>query len=668
LRRYAKRLETLHEVDRAVLAARSPQETAEVSLDRVWQLVPCTGAGIVLLDFEAGEAVLFAVRADLPVGPGPGTRWSLGELVDVERLRQGEVMAEEDLLGHDPLTLSHAPAALQALASAGLRAYVAAPLIAQNGLIGVLGLGSTSPGDFSPEHVDIVREVANQLAVALHQGRLRAELETERRRLETTVEHVPEGILLLDAERRILVANPAARDHLPMLTDASVGDVPARLADRPLEDLLAPPPEGLWHDLQIPGPPPRIFEVLARSVAGNEPEPEGWVLTVRDVTEERKAQEQIQQQERLAAVGQLAGGIAHDFNNFLTTIMLYGNIILYDENLSSQVTSAAETIIAESTRASELVGQILDFSRRSTMEAQSVDLVAFLGEVCDILQNTLPENIRLITAIGPDPCLVDADPTRIQQVVLNLAINSRDAMPEGGDLRIALSEMVVAANEDPPAAGMGPGEWLCLTVSDTGTGMTEEVKGHIFEPFFTTKERGQGTGLGLSQVYGIVKQHQGFIDLETEPGVGTTFHVYLPVFGAGRAEEVGEIPSVARGRGEMVLLVEDHEDLREAGRQVLEAQGYRPLTAANGREALEMLEGIAVDLVITDVVMPDMGGEALMLALRQGHPHLPVLAVTGYTLEEEIEKLRGAGFSEVLHKPLDGATLAQAVRRALDVV
>ncbi|MGD8969447.1 MAG: PAS domain S-box protein, partial [Anaerolineae bacterium] len=278
LRRYAKRLETLHEVDRAVLAARSPQETAEVSLDRVWQLVPCTGAGIVLLDFEAGEAVLFAVRADLPVGPGPGTRWSLGELVDVERLRQGEVMAEEDLLGHDPLTLSHAPAALQALASAGLRAYVAAPLIAQNGLIGVLGLGSTSPGDFSPEHVDIVREVANQLAVALHQGRLRAELETERRRLETTVEHVPEGILLLDAERRILVANPAARDHLPMLTDASVGDVPARLADRPLEDLLAPPPEGLWHDLQIPGPPPRIFEVLARSVAGNEPEPEGWVL------------------------------------------------------------------------------------------------------------------------------------------------------------------------------------------------------------------------------------------------------------------------------------------------------------------------------------------------------------------------------------------------------
>jgi CheY-like chemotaxis protein len=172
----------------------------------------------------------------------------------------------------------------------------------------------------------------------------------------------------------------------------------------------------------------------------------------------------------------------------------------------------------------------------------------------------------------------------------------------------------------------------------------------------------------LSQVYGIVKQHQGFIDVETEPGVGTTFHAYLPVFEAGQAEEMEEISPVTRGRGEMVLLVEDHEDLREAGRQVLEAQGYRPLTAANGRDALEMLEGIVVDLVITDVVMPDMGGEALMLALREMYPDLPVLAVTGYTLQGQMQELRRAGFTDVLQKPIDAPTLAQALRRALDGV
>jgi CheY-like chemotaxis protein len=262
---------------------------------------------------------------------------------------------------------------------------------------------------------------------------------------------------------------------------------------------------------------------------------------------------------------------------------------------------------------------------------------------------------------------VQGDPSQLKNALLNLAINARDAMPEGGKLRIALSEKVVAADGAPPATGMGPGEWVCLTVSDTGTGMTEEVKGRIFEPFFTTKERGQGTGLGLSQVYGIVKQHRGFIDLQTEPGVGTTFHVYLPVFEAGETEEVEEDSSVAYGRGETILLVEDHESLAEAGRQILEAQGYRTLAAINGRQALEMLDGIGVDLVITDVVMPVMGGKALMLALSETHPDLPVLAVTGYTLEEEIEKLREAGFSDVLHKPFDASALARAVRRALDM-
>jgi signal transduction histidine kinase/DNA-binding response OmpR family regulator len=657
LRTYARRLRALHEIDQAVLTARSPQETAGVALSRIRQLVPCAGAGIALFDAEAQEAVVLAMRADDEVDLEEGTRIPLEEVVDIESLRQGNVIAEEDLLA-----LPEPPPTLQA---AGLRSYVAVPLVAEGRLIGALGLGFMRPGAFSSEHVDIVREVAAQVAVALRQARLSAQLATERRRLETTVEHIPAGILLLDAERRILAANPAARNHLPLLADASPGDVLEGLADRPLEDLLASSPAGLWHELEIPGPPHRIFQVVARPVADEESPSEGWVLTVRDVTEERKVQERIRQQERLAAVGRLAGGIAHDFNNFLGTIMLYGNMILYEAELSSELASAAETIIAECSRASDLVGQILDFSRRSAMEVQSVDLVSFLDEVFDILHNTLPENICLITEIAPESCPVRADPTRVQQVMMNLAINARDAMEEGGDLSIAVSRVTLAPDEDAPVTGMGPGEWACVTVSDTGTGMSEEVKERMFEPFFTTKKRGEGTGLGLPQVYGIVTHHGGFIDVETEPGVGTTFYVYLPVQDAEPAEEVEETVSPAPGRGEVVLLVEDHDGLRRAGQHTLETLGYRALTAANGREAVEMLDEAAVDLVITDLVMPEMGGEALMRALSETHPDLPVLAVTGHRLRRGLQELKATGFDEVLLKPLDPIILAQAMRRAL---
>ncbi len=410
----------------------------------------------------------------------------------------------------------------------------------------------------------------------------------------------------------------------------------------------------------------RVVEASVSLMQDAAGEPVGFRGIVRDVTERKRAEEQMHQQERLAAVGRLAGGIAHDFNNFLSTIRLYGDMILRDEDLPPRLVSASETIIAESKRATDLVRQILDFSRRSSMEVQTVDLVSFLGEVCDILQTTLPESIRLTTETESEACLVDADPTRIQQVVMNLAINARDAMPEGGDLQIALSKMVVAADEDAPAVGMGSGEWACLAVSDTGTGMTEEVRTQIFEPFFTTKEPGQGTGLGLAQVYGIVKQHSGYIDVETELGSGTDFFVYLPIHAARRVTQKRENSSVPLGKGEAILLVEDHEDLRAAGRQILEDLGYSALAAAHGREALEVLKGVAVDLVVTDVVMPVMGGEALMQELSKAYPSLPVLAVTGYTVDEELSKLEEADFFDVLHKPLDTPVLAQAVRRALD--
>jgi CheY-like chemotaxis protein len=349
-------------------------------------------------------------------------------------------------------------------------------------------------------------------------------------------------------------------------------------------------------------------------------------------------------------------------------------------DLPQKVADDLQIIIEESNQATDLVQQMLDFSSRAMIRREPLNLAPFITRVMDdVLHRLIPENIALCLEATPPSAAgvftVRADSGRMQQVLMNLALNARDAIvssrplesSEGGALEIALSRLMVSPGQAPPVPGLGAGEWIRLTVSDNGTGMSQEVKDRIFEPFFTTKERGEGTGLGLAQVYGIVQQHGGQIDVETEPGVGSAFHVYLPVYAELATREVEEEGDahVPTGQGEMILLVEDQENLREAGRGMLTSLGYRVLTAANGREALEMLEGLQVDLVITDVVMPEMGGKSLMVELKQVFPALPVLAVTGYTLREEVGELKRAGFFDVLQKPFDAPSLAQAVWRAL---
>ncbi len=401
----------------------------------------------------------------------------------------------------------------------------------------------------------------------------------------------------------------------------------------------------------------------------------GLVCVVRDITERKRLERQMRQQEQLAAIGQLAGGIAHDFNNLLTSIILYAQMLLSKPTLPPGMAPALETILEESRRAAQLVRQILDFSRRSMMETVTVELDSLVEETVAILQRTLPENIRLVMEVGWDDYIVKVDSTRIHQVVMNLATNARDAMPEGGEMRIALSRVKFEPGAGPMETGMPDaripaGEWVCLRVSDTGTGIPEKVRAHLFEPFFTTKGPGKGTGLGLAQVQGIVKQHGGYISLETEVGQGTTFSVYLPVPEEEEVEEVDEKRAAAApvGRGETVLLVEDEEKVQEAGREILESLGYRVLTAINGTEALALSRsGEEVDLVVTDLVMPEMGGRELMQELRRENPHIKGIAITGYALTEGIQELKAEGLIDVVQKPFDVDTLARVVRRALDV-
>jgi signal transduction histidine kinase/CheY-like chemotaxis protein len=548
----------------------------------------------------------------------------------------------------------------------GVSASLIAPIQADDGsLIGGLILSANEPRAWSKEEIDLVIAVGQQLGTASQRIRLLEQIREQMRQVQQIVDTVPEGVILLDNDGMILLSNPAGVNDLTLLADADIGTSLTHLGNRPLSDILHRDPKNPWCKISYKN---RLFEAIAKPLDKGSGL-EGWVLVLRDVTAKYETQKRIQQQERLAAVGQMAGGIAHDFNNMLTTIMLYAQRPLRKHELNDDLKKSLNTILTQSKQAAELVQQILDFSRRSPIDTSPIDLGPFIKETVRVLQRTVPENISLTLETDPEEYIVNSDPTRIQQVLMNLVVNARDAMPEGGTLRINLSKVCLSDDEEPPAVGMSPGNWICMSVSDTGTGIPAEVLPHIFEPFFTTKETGKGTGLGLAQVYGIVKQHHGQVRVETKEGEGSTFYIYLPLSTAENdpAAKDRVYSSIPQGTGETILLVEDNEKMREVGTTILEDLGYKVLSASNGREALEMFKTNGdIDLLFTDIVMPEIGGAALLDELRQMGSDVKAIAVTGHILAEDLENLKKAGIASVVHKPYDVDILAEVIREALD--
>lgn len=513
-------------------------------------------------------------------------------------------------------------------------------------------------------------------------------------RYRQLVETSPDAILLTDPTGAILMCNRQAavlyehEDH-----ERLVGL-------RALEFVVPEDRARTRANLQrlLSGEDIKAVEYTVRTAKGNEifielhssviktpdGQPQAIISVARDVTERHEMAHQLRRQERLAAVGQLAAGIAHDFRNILSTVILYAQLLLRSPSLPLGAARNLQTIVDESYKATDLVQQILDFSSRAMIKPRALDLLDITKKTVAVLLRTLPESIHLAldvleAASGFVGYTVMADQGRIQQALTNLALNARDAMPHGGELRFTLSHVRINPGATPPVAEMRPGRWVCLAVSDTGTGMTEEVQAHLFEPFFTTKEVGKGTGLGLAQVYGIVRQHEGYIDVETEPGQGSTFRIYLPFYQEAEAEdEAQEALALPQGRDETILLVEDEVRLREAGQAMLESLGYRVQTAANGREALALCKKAQtaspteddaphIDLVITDLVMPELGGKELMRELQRTNSPLKVLAITGYALQEkDMSSLRDVGFVDIISKPFDIEELAQVIRNVLD--
>jgi PAS domain S-box-containing protein len=488
----------------------------------------------------------------------------------------------------------------------------------------------------------------------------------------TLFERNPHPMFVYDRETlAYLAVNDAALDQYGYTRDEFLGmtvkdirppeDVPALL-----EMLARSRPgferHGLWRHRRKDGSIIDVEIVSHGLPFGDRP---ACIAVAYDVTERRRLQEQFLQAQKMEAVGRLAGGVAHDFNNLLTVINGYADMLLEDLGADAPPSAHARAIRSAGERAAALTQQLLAFGRKQIVSPRLLDLSAVVADVGRMLGRLIGENILLELDLHPGLGRVHADINQLQQVVLNLAINARDAMPRGGRLILATREATPDARE----AGDHPGPHLLLAVTDTGHGMTDEVRQHLFEPFFTTKGPGKGTGLGLATVYGIVQQAGGRIEVETASGAGATFRVYLPRAADPEPPAEPGDPADAAPAGATVLLADDEDAVRALAREVLRTAGYTVLEASDGAGALEVAERHPgrIDLLVSDVVMPGLGGRQLAERLLARDPALKVLYLSGYV---EDALVRGGVARQEVHflpKPFSPAVLADKVREVLSV-
>jgi len=502
-----------------------------------------------------------------------------------------------------------------------------------------------------------------------------AELRESEMRYRQLVELSPDGILV-HRNGRIEFANAAA---CRMLGAHTAKD----LVGRPVVDLV--PPEryeavnARVQRIQNGQEPLRLIEQNLRRLDGTSISTETIAMRfysdgqpnvlsiLRDVTGKKRLEEQLRQSQKMEAVGQLAGGVAHDFNNLLTIIITYGELLLSlragDEELSHDL----KEILGAAERAAALTRQLLAFSRRQLLQPKVVDLSALTRDLKNMLSRLLPENIELTTNLASPLGSVSADAGQIEQVVLNLVVNARDAMPNGGRLTIETADVELDADSAVLPAGSTGGPFVMLAVTDSGYGMDEETRLKIFDPFFTTKDPGKGTGLGLSTVYGIVKQSGGSINVYSEPGIGTAFRIYLPrVYEEAAVVAPRRYPVEVSG-SETILLVEDDARVREAAERVLRSRGYTVLLAENGERALSVArehEG-KIDLIISDLVMPVMGGRELARHVATVRPNVKILFMSGYTEDAASRSSLLEPGVEFLSKPFTPDSLSAKVRETL---
>jgi PAS domain S-box-containing protein len=562
----------------------------------------------------------------------------------------------------------------------GMVALAAIPILAGRECLGVLELYARGPRSDDADLRQRLSAVGRQLG--LFQDRRRAEkrLRAREERFRALVENGSDVTALVGTDGLFRYVSGPVRRLLGHAPEDLVGRSPYDLMHR--EDVAAAragfaallarggEPLTATYRLRHRDGSWRWLEMVAVSHRHN-PAIRGLVVNARDVTERRSLEDQLRQSQKMEAVGRLAGGVAHDFNNLLAVMLGYTTLTLSRAHDAAAVMRNLEQIKTAAERAANLTRQLLAFSRKQVLMPRIVDLGDVVAELDSMLGRLIGEDIQLATDVRSAHGLVKADRGQMEQVIVNLAINARDAMPRGGRLSIGLHD-VDLDDSVRDQMGLRPGPYVRLDVSDTGVGMDADTLSRLFEPFFSTKEKGKGTGLGLATVYGIVKQSGGHIAVESTPGRGTTFRIWLP-----RVEEVVDpvvpVPATSLAPGlaagsETILLVEDEDAVRGLMCEVLEGQGYTVLKASGGEEALRVSRGHggAVDLLLTDVVMPGMSGREVASAIAAERPGLRVLFASGYTAEAIARHGVLEPGTDLIHKPFTPEALLRRVRERLD--
>jgi two-component system, cell cycle sensor histidine kinase and response regulator CckA len=402
----------------------------------------------------------------------------------------------------------------------------------------------------------------------------------------------------------------------------------------------------------------------------------GAIEVIRDVTEYKRAEEekiqlqgQLMQAQKMEAVGTLAGGIAHDFNNLLQAVQGYAELLLLSKKEREEGYRELHEIRRAATRGGELIRRLLTFSRKLESNLQPVDLNLILEDVRLLLERTIPRMIKIELHVTGNLHHVNADASQLEQILMNLAVNARDAMPDGGTLRIETKNVVLDEEICRSRPELTPGKYVLLQAADTGQGMDTTTLENIFDPFFTTKEVGKGTGLGLAMVYGIVKNHHGHISCFSKPGEGTTFEIYLPAVedSVGSATIITR-DEVLRGGRETVLFVDDDDSLRDLGKQILQKYGYTVMSAPDGESALQIYHEFKdrIDLVVLDLIMPGIGGMTCLQKLLEINPEAKVIMASGYSVGGQTEKSKERGAKAFMQKPYDVQEMAKVVREVID--
>ncbi|MCK5879858.1 MAG: PAS domain S-box protein, partial [Holophagae bacterium] len=505
----------------------------------------------------------------------------------------------------------------------------------------------------------------------------RKKAEADRERLSIAIEQAGEAIIITDKEATIQYVNPAYEKITGYTSEEVIGENP-RILNSGVQDgafykkmwetlasgeawsgrLVNRKKDGTLYTEETTISP--VFDLSGKVV--------NYVGVKRDVTQELTMEEQFRQSQKMEAVGKLAGGVAHDFNNLLGVIMGYTELAQNQIGPDHGISKHLKAIERAAERSAGLTRQLLAFSRKQKLESKVINLNDLLKNLEKMLRRVIGEDIEFMTAYTDDLDKVEADPGQIEQIIMNLAVNARDAMPEGGKLTIESANVYLDERYARTHLGTIPGRYVMLAVLDTGSGMDEETRSRIFEPFFTTKEEGKGTGLGLSTVYGIVKQSGGHIWCYSEPDKGTTFEVYLPRTDAGLSrKKEGNAVKIAQGGSENILLVEDETEIRHLLKEMLKELNYNITVAENGIEALHLIEGkgFRPDLIITDVVMPHMGGKSLVDRVRKIVPDQKVLYMSGYTDHSAVQN--GALDPDIpfIQKPFNFPDIAEKIKQAL---